>query len=125
MTVALTAVHAKVVLLWLFISPFTFRLLRLTLSLCMLSNFPCCAVVCCLVSKFTFSKKFFQEHYQRVRLFGSRSGLTKRLVLIWVKTVCIGYRQTTEVTASEERVIPSYSGDQLTVAFGEDFWFSL
>ena len=33
-------------------------------------------------------KKIFQEHYQSVKLFGSRSGFTDDLsVLIWVQTV--------------------------------------
>ena len=48
-----------------------------------------------------FQKRFFQEHYQGVKRFGSRSG---RSVLIWVQTVCKVYQQTTEVAASKERV---------------------
>ena len=33
-------------------------------------------VVCWLFSKIDFSKKIFQEHYQSVQRFGSRSGWT-------------------------------------------------
>ena len=35
-------------------------------------------VVICYFFKINFFKNFFQEHYQCVKLFGSRSGLTER-----------------------------------------------
>ena len=40
------------------------------LTVCMLGNFPC---LCCSLLTF-FLKKFFQEHYQSIKQFGSRSG---------------------------------------------------
>ena len=56
--------------------------------------------------KFSFFKKFFLEHNQSDKWFGSRSGPTfvEISVLICVQTVCKGYRQTTNVAASKERV---------------------
>ena len=72
--------------------------IHLPLTLCMLGNLSC---ICCLLLNFFKNdlKKFFQEHYQSVKLFGSRSGPTfyRMLVLIWVQTVCKGYQQTTKV----------------------------
>ena len=47
-----------------------------------------------------FFKEIFHEHYQSVKLFGSRSGPT-----FWVQTVCQGSQQTTKVAASKGRVI--------------------
>ena len=43
------------------------------LTLCILGNFSC---FCCLSTffKIILYKKFFQEHYQGVKRFGSRSG---------------------------------------------------
>ena len=49
---------------------------RECLTLCMLGNFSCFVVVCRLFFKINFFKKFFQEHYQIVNGFGSRSGST-------------------------------------------------
>ena len=46
---------------------------------------------------------FFQEDNQSVKQFGSRSGRTLRL--IWVQTICNGYRQMTKVAASRQRAI--------------------
>ena len=40
------------------------------------------------VSKIIFVRKTFQEYYQNVKQFGSRSGPT-----IWVQTVCKTYRR--------------------------------
>ena len=40
-----------------------------------------------------FQKKIFQEPYQSVKRFGSRSGATLCHLLIWVQTVCKGYQQ--------------------------------
>ena len=56
----------------------------------MLGNFPW---LCChLLTFFRIFKKIFQEHYQSVKGFGSRSE-DRFLVLIWVKTVCKVYQQ--------------------------------
>ena len=46
------------------------------LSLCMLGNISC--FCCCLLTyfKINFFQKFFPAHYQSVKWFGSRSGLT-------------------------------------------------
>ena len=49
---------------------------RCSLTLCMLGNF---SPICCRLLAFfksSYFKKFFQEHYQGVKQFGSRSGLT-------------------------------------------------
>ena len=48
------------------------------------------------IFKFTF-QKFFQEHYQSVKGFGSRV-LSGR---IWVQTVCKGYQKISKVAASK------------------------
>ena len=48
--------------------------------------------------KINFFKKLFQEHYQSIEQFGSRSGRT------FCQTVYKGYQQTTKVDASKERV---------------------
>ena len=67
------------------------------LTLCMLGNFSC---FCCRLLTFfktNVFKRFFQEHYQSVKQFGSRSGMTFCPVLIWVQTVCKGNQQTTLV----------------------------
>ena len=50
--------------------------------------------------KINFFEKYFQEHFQSVRRFGTRLGLT-----FWVQTVCQGYQQKTKVVASKERVM--------------------
>ena len=63
-----------------------------------------CSCFCRLLtfSEINFFKKLFQEeHYQNVKQFGSRRNMS---VLIWVKTVCKGYQQTTKVSAGKERV---------------------
>ena len=52
-----------------------------------------------------FFKIIFQGHYLSFKQFGSRLGPTEILsVLIRVRTVFKGYPQTTEVSASKERV---------------------
>ena len=49
-------------------------------------------VVCCFFFfKIKFFNKFFQEHYQSVKWFDSRS----EWVLIWIQTFCKSYQQTT------------------------------
>ena len=51
-------------------------------NLCMLGNFSCFYVSSAdFFFKINFFKRFFQEHYQSVKRFGSRSGLT--LCLSW------------------------------------------
>ena len=59
--------------------------------------FACCVIFscfCCRLLTFfiiNFKKKFFQECYQSVKQFKSRSGPTERKsVLIWVQIVCQG-----------------------------------
>ena len=47
--------------------------------------------------KNNFYKKLFQEHYQSVKQFGSRSNTHILSDLIWVQTVCKGNQQTTKV----------------------------
>ena len=44
------------------------------LAFCMLGKILISFAVICSFSKFTFSKKIFQEHLQSVKGFGSRSG---------------------------------------------------
>ena len=53
------------------------------------------------IFKINFFKKFFQQHYQRVKGFGFGAGPKVLLVLIWVQTVCKGQQK---VAASKERV---------------------
>ena len=65
------------------------------LTLCMLGNFS----MTMLSSADFFQNKLLLEILSgtsviRLKRFGSRSG--PRLVLIWVKTVCKGYQQTTK-----------------------------
>ena len=60
-----------------YISYFAVLAVRHGLCLCMLGNFSCfCCPLLAFFLKFTFSKNFFQEHYQSVKWFGSRSGPT-------------------------------------------------
>ena len=61
----------------------------IALSLCMLGNFLCLSVI---FFKIIFFENFYQELYQGVKPFGSRSGST-----FWVQIVCKGYKQTTKV----------------------------
>ena len=44
------------------------------LTICMQGNFPCLCYCLLDVFKIIYFRKFFQEHYQRVKRFGSRSG---------------------------------------------------
>ena len=44
------------------------------LTICMLGNFPCFYCRLLTFFEFHFFKNFFQEHYQSVKQFGSRSG---------------------------------------------------
>ena len=58
------------------------------LIICMLGIF---FIFCCrLLTLFeiSFFKNFFQEYYQSVKWFGSRSGL-----LLWVQIICKGYQR--------------------------------
>ena len=77
--------------------PFCFCSLYLTL--CMQCKFFILFLLAADFFKIYFFKKFFQELYQRVKQFGSRSGPN-----FWFQTVCKGYQQTTKVTPSKERV---------------------
>ena len=52
------------------------------LNLCMHGNFSCFCCHLLIFFKVKFFKTFFQEHYQSVKGFGSRSGLT-----FWVQIV--------------------------------------
>ena len=47
-----------------------------TLTLCMLGNFSCSCSPLLTFFKIKFFKKLFQEHYQCVKQFGSKSGPT-------------------------------------------------
>ena len=82
------------------------------LILCMLGNFHAFVVVSWLFFKINFFKKLFQEHYQSVKLLGSRM-----LVLILVQTVCKGFQQMTKVTASKERVNPQSADSRFCAQF--------
>ena len=54
-------------------------------------------------------KKFFLEHYQSVKQFGSRSGTTFCRSSSESKLFALGYEQTTKFPASKERVnVPSF-----------------
>ena len=72
---------------------------QVDISRAVLGNFSC--FCCCLLSCFQNELfiKFFQEHYQSVKEFGTRSGPTEKIrtyflsVLIWFQTVCKGYQQ--------------------------------
>ena len=74
------------------------------LTLCMLGFFSCFYCRLLFFSKLTFFKRFFQEHYQSVKQFGSRSGPTKNVGSDLSPNVFKGYRQTTKVATSIERV---------------------
>ena len=53
-----------------------YRWVWMVLTLCMLGNFSCFCCRLLTFFKINFFQKFFQEHYQSVKLFGSRSGPT-------------------------------------------------
>ena len=55
------------------------------LTLCMLDNFACFFVVCGFCFFIDFFKNIFQEYYQSVKRFGSRSGLTFFGAWSWFK----------------------------------------
>ena len=76
------------------------------LTLCMLGNFACFFVVCgfFFFFKLTFSKKIFQEHHQGVKQIGSRSGPMFLSGLIWIQTICKGYKQMSKFATCVERV---------------------
>ena len=78
------------------------------LTLCMLGNFSCVCMSSADFSKLAFFKRLFQQHYQRVKHFGSRSGPTLcwlDWVLIWVQIDFKGYQQMTKVAASKEELL--------------------
>ena len=81
----------------------------------MLGNFCwfCCRLLTFLkINFFFFLQKFFQEHVQSDKGYGSRSGPTEHALsilhalwfLISVQTVCKGYQQTTKNANSKERI---------------------
>ena len=55
---------------------------QLKSKLCMLSNFSCFCCHLLTFFKIILFKKIYQEHYQSVKWFGSRSGLTFASLLI-------------------------------------------
>ena len=59
-------------------------------------------LLCQLLTFFNINlfKKFYQEHYQSVKQFGSRSGRTFLSVLIWVQTIYKEYQQMTKVVCA-------------------------
>ena len=62
-----------------------------------LGNFAC--FFCCLLIlfKINFFKNLFQEYHQSIKQFGSRFGKNILSGLIWVQTVCKGYKQTSPI----------------------------
>ena len=60
----------------------------------MVGNFSCLCFRLLTFLKFNFFKKAVWSHFRTNVL----------LVLIWVKTVCIGYQQMTKVATTKERV---------------------
>ena len=53
----------------------------------------------------TFFEKFFQEHYiSECQTNWAQMRNDRILVLIWVQTVCKGFRQKTKVAASKKRL---------------------
>ena len=68
---------------------------RWSLTIYMLGN------VSCLLTVFFFS---FFIIFSAIKQLGSRSGLTERLGLIWVKTVHKDHQQTTKFAANRQRV---------------------
>ena len=81
----------------------SFHKVCLQLTLYMPGNV-CVFVFCRFVFKISTFPKIFQEHYQSVKRFVTRSGPTRLSVLIWIQTVCKGYQQLAKVAASRERV---------------------
>ena len=73
------------------------------LTLCMLGNFSC---FCCLLTFFNinFLKKILSGTLSECQTVWIKIRTNRTLVLIWVKTVCKGYHQTTKAAASKERV---------------------
>ena len=70
-----------------------------SLTLCMLGNLHAglsSAIFILFFLKKKDFKYFFHEFHQFVKKFESRSGPTFSSGLIWVQTVCKGYRQTTK-----------------------------
>ena len=82
-------------------------------------NFSCFCRHLLTFFKIYFFKKFFQEHYQSVKWFGSRLGLTFfRSVLVWVQTVCKDYQQMTKsrLKVLENLLFPELVGSNLYLA---------
>ena len=76
----------------------------LCLTLCMLGNFShFCRPLLKFYFKINFFKKIFQEYYQSVKWFGSRSGPT-----FWVQNVCKVYQQTIKIAPSKLKIKDIY-----------------
>ena len=57
------------------------------------------------IFQYQLFKKLFQEHYQSVKWFGSRSGLTQHCICPDLGPNCLqSYQQAMKVAASKERV---------------------